>query len=163
MSLSQTVNNYLCQAHVEYDLVSHDYANTAMEAARRARLPAGAVVKAVVLKDRMDGRAVMAVLPANRRLRINAMNQALNRDLMFADETELARWFPDCELGAIPPFAQAFDMEMVWDDALAGQEELYLEAGDHQALVHLHGDQFRTLFGHRPHASISIPMSDVLH
>ena len=63
--------------------------------------------------------------------------------------------FADCEPGAIPPVGQAFGMETIIDDSLNECQDIYMEAGDHEDLIHLKGTAFRRLMQESPHAMIS--------
>ena len=69
----------------------------------------------------------------------------LGRSAALASEQEVGRLFPDCELGAIPPPGEAYGLDMVLDDSLAGLDEVCFEGGDHRSLVRVGGEQFRGL------------------
>ena len=58
---------------------------------------------------------------------------------------EVGQLFDDCELGAIPPVGQPYDMEMIVDDRLNEQPDLYFEAGDHMSLIHVNAVAFQRL------------------
>ncbi len=165
MSVSPCLEKYLHNEHVSYDVISHAFTDNAYDTACSARVPISNVVKAVVLKDRkptMQNRTqqssfVVAAIPASNRLKMSWVNQELERDLVLADEIELAACFADCALGAIPGVGQAFDMDMIWDDQLGQQPNLYFEAGDHEQLIHMDKKQFEQLFHTYPHGVISLP------
>ena len=79
----------------------------------------------------------MAVLPANCRLELGSLHLLLHRRLGLATEQEVADLFQDCEPGAIPPVGEAYGLEVVVDDSLASQSDIYFEGGDHRALLHV--------------------------
>ncbi len=157
MSVSSHLEKYLGQANANYDIVHHGFTNNAYDSACSARLPASDVVKAVLLKDQMDGKFVMAAIPASNKVNLTWVNRALNRFLAFASEDDIADQFPDCMPGAVPGMAQAYNLEMIWDNRLMERTDLYFEAGNHEELVHIQKDQFTQLFKHQPHDVISIP------
>ena len=160
MSIAPRLYNYLNQAQVDYDVLAHGFTESAYDSACVSRLPSSNVVKAVLLKDRFGSsnpHYVIAAIPAGNKLKIPWVNQELQRDLVLAEEVELASLFPDCLLGAVPAMAQAYNIQLIWDDQLARQPELYFEGGNHEELIHIHGDQFPPLFDAYPHTVISLP------
>ena len=71
----------------------------------------------------------------------------MNRNLGLATESELAKLFSDCEIGALPALGPAYGIETVVDDAIAEQPDIYFEAGDHEQLVHVSAESFNALLG----------------
>ena len=65
--------------------------------------------------------------------------------------------FYDCDLGAVPALGKAYEVETVVDDTLLRQPEIYFEGGDHEALVHLSGRDFRALMADLPHGRFTYP------
>jgi Ala-tRNA(Pro) deacylase len=157
MSVSHCLENYLCQAHVEYQVVPHRYTESAYDSARSAHVPTASVVKAIMLRDRRDHHFVMALIPSSHKLKTLWVMQELGSDLVLAKEGEFGGLFPDCVLGAIPGFGQAYNMHLIWDDELARQDQLYFEAGDHEGLIKIGQLVFRQLFEEHPHGVISMP------
>ena len=79
------------------------------------------------------------------------------RPLSLADEDEIGRMFPDCELGAVPPVGDPYGLPVMVDDALAVQPDIYFEAGDHLSLLHVSGEQFADLMQDVQHGRFSSP------
>ncbi len=156
MSIAHCLENYLGEAQVSYNLIAHGHTESAYDSARSAHIPTASVVKAVLLRNRGDGRYVLALLPAGNRLKLPWASRELEADLILAKEAELADVFPDCATGAIPGFGQAYDMDLIWDDELSAQAELFFEAGDHEELIKIDQAEFQSLFGPYPHAGISL-------
>ncbi len=144
-------------SRADYDLRPHAQSHTAAESAHKAHIPEECVVKGVLLRDRRSGRYLMALTPASNRLRLGWVVPEGEQELVMAQEQELVDLFPDCELGAVPGFGQAYGLDMIWDDQLARQDELYFEAGRHDELVRIEHDEFLKLFGSYRHATISLP------
>jgi len=159
MSVSATLTRYLDRKSPGYDLIEHGYTTSAVASAYASHLPLREVAKAVVLHD--QDHYVMAVVPAMNRLVVSEVEQLLGRRLVLAKESELGPLFRDCEPGAIPALGQPFGLELVWDDSLAGDRDVYIEAGDHRHLVHLGHDQFMALMRNRPHGPISCAPEEV--
>lgn len=153
MAIAQTLKSYLEAQGVNYRLVPHPRSSSALEAAHAAHVPEDQVAKAVVLED-PDGY-VVAVVPSANRLDFDWIGEALHRELVLAEEYELPELFRDCSVGAVPALPRAYGMEVVWDDQLDGQEDIYIEAGDHRHLIHVHGEDFERLMAGTPHSVIS--------
>lgn len=155
MALAQRIDQFLNDHHIDYDVIRHRHTDSAVNTAHAAHLPEPSVMKAIVTRDKLDGGHLMAIIPASNRLNLSRLNYIAHRQLQLEDEAGLAGLFPDCEVGAVPPLGEAYQMEVVWDDALQEQTDVYLEAGDHECLIHLDGREFRNLLKDSLHARIS--------
>jgi Ala-tRNA(Pro) deacylase len=144
MFMSKTVNTYLDDHNVHYDLVAHTKSSSSRETARRAHIDEGHIAKAVIVKD-SKGYA-MVVLPAGEWVKMLALQEELNRDFELANESELKALFSDCKAGAIPPLGQAYLLDTYLDEQLNSLANVYFEAGDHEHLVHIDGKEFHELF-----------------
>jgi len=153
MAIAMTLKSYLENHHIDFDTVEHSHTETTVDAARSAHVPPHSVAKAVVLKD--NAGFLVAVLPSNNRLNIAWVNEELERNLVLASEDELAELFRDCETGAVPALSNAYGLKVIWDDQLKHASDIYIEAGDHEHLIHLPGDDFRRLMAKLPHSVIS--------
>ena len=153
MAIAITLKHYLESQGIEYDLVPHPRTESSLETAELAHIPGDRLAKSVVLEDELG--YVMAVLPATHRLELGSLHQQLRRQLGLATEPELAGLFGDCELGAIPAIGTAYGVDTVIDDSLAEQPDIYIEAGDHEALIHMSSEQFETLMTEAQHGRFS--------
>jgi Ala-tRNA(Pro) deacylase len=144
MSISTTVNRYLTNHHVGYDLLTHTPSFSSHDTARAAHIEEDHIAKAVVVKDSWG--YAMVVVPGSDWIKLHALNNESNRNFRLADEAELHNLFFDCKIGAIPPLGQAYGIETYVDDRLNSLANIYFEAGDHEHLVHIHADAFHTLF-----------------
>ena len=143
MAIAETLRAYLDQKGIAYDLVAHPRTYSSHDSAVAAHVPDDHLAKGVIVQD--DGGAVEIVVPASQWVKLNAVRLELGRPVDFADEKELDRFFPDCVSGAIPAAGQAYGIETLLDTALTTLANVYLEAGDHEHLVHVTGDGFREL------------------
>ena len=155
MSIAATLQYYLDRNGLEYDLVKHPFASDSLGIARQAQLEPHKVVKCVMLED--EGGYVMAVCQASKRIQLGSLYREINRRLEFAAEYELADVFDDCVLGAIPPIGEMYNVEVVVDDDLLNQDEMYFEAGDHQDLIHVSAKTFQQIIKGADHASFCRP------
>ena len=155
MAIAPAVSNFLTAKRISYRVIPHRYAESSVESAETADLPVDHVAKGVLLVDEGAGSYVLAVIPASRRLSLEAVSSLLDRSLRLADETELARVFPDCRLGAVPAFGPAYGLETVVDLRLDNESPVFIEAGDHEDLIELDDRQFDQLFSGCRHGDIS--------
>jgi len=143
MAVAETVRQSLGSAGVEYHLVAHPRSATTRETAAAAEVPADHVAKAVILRD--DAGFVMAVIPGSNWIRLHKLQQALNRPLRLALEAEAEGLFSDCRPGAVPCLGPAYGIETVIDEEIDALANVYFEAGDHELLVRVSGEDFRKL------------------
>ena len=145
MAIAVSLENYLDRNDLQYDLVRHPYASDSLTVADQAQLEPHQVVKCVMLED--EGGYVVAVCQASKRIQLGVLYREINRRLSFATEFELSDLLADCVVGAIPPIGELFDVmvDMVVDDELFDEDEIYFEAGNHEDLVHVSAETFQEI------------------
>jgi Ala-tRNA(Pro) deacylase len=153
MSIPRTVQKYLDNNGIKYDVFPHPYTSTTMGAAQASGISGETIAKSVVLED--DSGYLMAVIPATHHIELGQLGGQLHRQLGLATEPELADLFRDCDLGAIPALGQAYDMDVVVEDSLYQCEDIYFESGDHTDLVHISGQDFQRLMREVYHSHFS--------
>jgi Ala-tRNA(Pro) deacylase len=155
MSISTRVSHYLETHNIHFDTIAHEPAMSAVGAAIHAHLSPRKIAKAVVLEDD-EGRHLMAVLPASNKISLHKLRDQMHvLDLHFVDERQVYQIFNDCIPGAVPAVAQAYNMNAIYDDSLSHQHDIYLEAGDHETLIHLTGEAFGELMHDAQHGRFS--------
>ncbi|MGA9660445.1 MAG: YbaK/EbsC family protein, partial [Pseudomonas alloputida] len=92
---------------------------------------------------------IMAVLPANRHLDMDKVR--MSGAWHLTRESGLPSLFNDCERGAVPALGDAYQIKMLLDPSLTRQGDVYLEAGDHDHLIHMSMEQYMKLV---PHAEV---------
>ena len=138
------LREFLDSHSVRYVTIRHSQAFTAQEIAASAHIPGRELAKTVIAK--VDGRMVMAVLPASFKLILELLREAVGADRVeLATEREFRDLFPECEVGAMPPFGNLYGMEVFVSRSLAEDEEIAFNAGSHTELVRLSFDDFRRL------------------
>ena len=142
MTVSPTLQKFLDQT-VTYDLIPHAATMSSTRTAEACHVPGDALAKAVVL--RRDDGYLMAILPASHHLHLSALKMQLGHKVDLASEEEVARLFGDCARGAVPPVGECYGLEVIVDDSIDAQREIYMEAGDHATLIRLDGGQFARL------------------
>jgi len=153
MSIAKTVKNYLKQNSIDYDVLLHPHSGSSHETATAAHVREDHIAKAVMVKDK-SGYA-MVIVPAINYVEMKHVRRELNRNLELVAEDEFADLLPDCEPGAVPPVGPAYHIETYLDESLTSLANVYFEAGDHEHLLHVKGDDFRNLMSGVRHGHYS--------
>jgi Ala-tRNA(Pro) deacylase len=153
MAIAETVKNYLAQKSVDYDMIVHAHSGSSHETAEASHISEDHIAKAVIVKD-ASGYA-MVIVPASNYVEMKHVRRELDRDLELVEEDEFSQLFPDCEPGAVPPLGPAYQIETFLDEALTSLANVYLEAGDHEHLLHVSGENFKALLSGVRHGHYS--------
>jgi Ala-tRNA(Pro) deacylase len=140
MSVSPTLRRYLTAENVQFDEIPHQPTMTSSATAQACHVSGDRLAKAIVL--RRDGGYMLAVLPASHHLRMPELRALCGDDIDMANEHEVNRLFTDCAHGAVPAAGTCYGLDVIIDDSIDRQPEIYIEAGDHQTLLHLSNAQF---------------------
>lgn len=136
--------DYLDENLVEYDLMPHAQAYAARETAQKAGVPISMFAKTVLV--RLDGLMAMAVVPSDHKVNFNLLRQAAGADtISLTPEHEFEKRFPDCDLGAMPPFGNLYDMHVMVDMHLATQDTITFNAGTHTEAITMRYEDFERL------------------
>jgi Ala-tRNA(Pro) deacylase len=142
--LSPRLHRFLDEHHAPYTTLSHPRTLTAQETANAAHIGTLYFAKTVMLK--IDGAMAMMVMPAAYRIDLTRLSRALGgREVELAQEDEFKEAFPDCEVGAMPPFGHLYGMPVYVDARLSGQAEIAFNAGSHTELVRMPYVEFEDL------------------
>ena len=153
MGIALTMQEYLEDNHVPYDVARHDKTGSSAMTAHAGHVPGGSLAKGVVLK--WDGSYLLAVLPASRHVDLDKVGSLIGEPVELATEDEASALFPDCDTGAVPIFGAPYRVACVVDERLETRDDVYFEGGDHRTLVHVSGDGFVRLMYGMPHGRIS--------
>ena len=142
--LTTRLKEYLDSHKVKYATIRHAPAYTAGEIAEEAHISGKELAKTVMVK--LDGKLSMAVLPADRKIDFELLKEATGADLVeLAQEMEFKDQFPDCEIGAMPPFGNLYGMDVYVEEALSWDEVIGFNAGTHSEIVKLAYKDFEDL------------------
>jgi Ala-tRNA(Pro) deacylase len=137
MAVNDRLKRYLDQERAPYETLPHREAFTARQVAAESRVPERQLAKVLALEEEGNGH-LMVVLPAACRLDLNALKHAAGRHrLSLVQEDEMGRLFPDCELGAMPPFGQLYGMPVYVDACLSQGQAIVFQAGNHHEVVRM--------------------------
>jgi Ala-tRNA(Pro) deacylase len=141
---ARQLKEFLDSHGVKYISITHSRAYTAQEVAASAHIRGKEFAKTVMVK--LDGKMAMAVLPATRRVDLDALKQAAGAQRAeLATEQEFQYMFPECETGAMPPFGNLYGMAVYADSSLAEDEEIAFNAGSHVEVIRMSYEDFERL------------------
>ncbi len=141
---AQQLKSFLDSNHVKYRIITHSPEYTAQEIAASAHIPGKDLAKTVIVK--VDGEFAMAVLPASQQVSLTRLREAAGADnAELASEMEFEKMFPDCEVGAMPPFGNLYNMPVYAAEQLSEDDEIAFNAGSHTELVQLSYSDFDKL------------------
>jgi Ala-tRNA(Pro) deacylase len=149
MSIAPTLQKYLIDQNIQYEEIPHEPTLSSARTAQTCHIPGDRLAKGIVL--RRDGEYMLAVMPASRRLRMPELRATLDGDVDMADETEIGLLFRDCANGAVPAIGKCYGLDLIVDDSINAPPDIYMEAGDHQTLLHLSQAQFARLTANEMH------------
>lgn len=128
------LTEYLDSHGKKYIVMKHSEAFTAQEVAASAHIPGKDMAKTVMVK--IDGDMNMVVLPSTHQVDLDLFKETLGtQNVELATEEEFQNRFPDCELGAMPPFGNLYDMNTFVAQTLREDEEIAFNAGNHREVV----------------------------
>jgi Ala-tRNA(Pro) deacylase len=144
MNCKERLESYLRENGVPFRVEHHPSAYTAQEVAAAEHIPGKMLAKVVIAFA--SGKMVMLSLPASLRVSPAEAAAALGvQELRLAHEGEFAPVFPDCELGAMPPFGNLYGLPVYVDKALAEDETIVFNAGTHTDTISMKYADFERL------------------
>jgi Ala-tRNA(Pro) deacylase len=147
------LKEFLDSNKIKYDTIIHAPSYSAQEIAASAHISGKEVAKTVLVK--IDGKMAMVVLPASSKIDLGLLKKKVGADKVeLAEEREFEIRFPDCDLGAMPPFGNLYGMDVFVADKLTRDEEIAFNAGSHTELIKLAYKDFDKLV-HPKRAHIS--------
>ncbi|MCL4535831.1 MAG: YbaK/EbsC family protein [Bacteroidetes bacterium] len=144
MNCRERLEAYLRENEVPYQLQHHPTAYTAQEVAAREHVPGKMLAKVVIVFA--DTKMVMLALTAPQQVDLERVKGMLGaREVRLAREAEFAAAFPDCEVGAMPPFGNLYGVPVYVDRRLAEDETIMFQIGTHTDTMSLKYADFERL------------------
>lgn len=138
------LTTFLDEHGIKYAIIKHSRAYTAQQVAASAHISGYEVAKTVIV--RLDGDLAMMVVPASYQLDLDHVRQVTGATgVELASEEEFEDLFPGCELGAMPPFGNLYDMEVYVAERLTEDERIAFNAGTHTELLQMDYADFERL------------------
>jgi len=143
MSVPQRLKSFLDSNFVPYESLTHSTTYTAQGTATLMQISGKEVAKTVVLRAGVLGEeTLLAVLPGSRHVKFEKLAILVGKPVRLASEEEFSRLFPDCELGAMPPFGALYNLPVYVDESLAKDKEVVFNAGTHHDAVRMAYEDF---------------------
>jgi len=138
------VIDFLDKEGASYEVTEHKPAFTAQHMAAEEHEPGRYVAKPVIVKA--DDKYVMCVLAAPYKVDLGALKKQLGaKSAKLAKEEEIGKLFPDCDLGAEPPFGNLYDLPTVMDKAMEQHDHITFQAGSYEKAIRMSMDDYRKL------------------
>ena len=140
----KNLKEFLDSQRVKYITMMHSPAFTAQEIAAAAHVSGKQLAKTVIVK--VEGKLAMVVLAANDQVNFATLREVTgSQDVDLAVESEFKDKFPGCEVGAMPPFGNLYDMLVFVSNELSKQDHILFKAGSHSELIQMSFHDFERL------------------
>lgn len=134
MKCRERLEQYLGENGVPFELITHKEAYTMPEVAAALHVPGMQVAKVVIAKA--DGKMAMLVVPSPYRLDFDKVRGLLDvENVGLAAEEEFAEVFPDCAIGAMPPFGNLYGVPIYVDEDLTEETDIVFRVGTHREVM----------------------------
>lgn len=144
MAIAKKLKEYLKSNKVKFETLKHKEVYTAQEIAAAQHVPGMELAKVVMVKA--DGKFVMTVLPSCYRIDLKKLKGAIgSKNVKLATEKEFKDLFPDCEIGAMPPFGNLYNIPVIAEKVLTQDEKIVFNAGTHKDTVRIKYTDFAKL------------------
>jgi Ala-tRNA(Pro) deacylase len=141
---AKKLREFLDSQAIPYMTISHAVAYTAKEIAALTHISNKELAKTVIVK--IDSTLAMAVLPATYEVDLSSLRAATGaRSVTLAKESEFRERFPECEIGAMPPFGNLYGMTVYVDESLTKDKDIAFNAGSHNELIQVSYADFERL------------------
>jgi len=141
---AKKLKEFLDKNNIKYISIKHSPAYTAQEIAAKSHISGKEMAKTVIVK--VNNNVAMAVLPASFKIDFEALSEVTGSDnVSLAGEEEFKNMFPDCEIGAMPPFGNLYNLAVYVAQTLSEDEEIAFNAGNHSELIRMSYKDFERL------------------
>ena len=131
MTSALRLREFLTARGVPYGVIFHPRCETALQTAEIEHIPSSRFLKVVMVK--VKGENAMFAIPSDRVLDMLKLSSAFGtKDIQVEEEGEFSSLFPDCEIGAMPPFGFLYVLPCYMDKVLKDEEEVFFNAGCHK-------------------------------
>ncbi len=130
----QRLKDFLDSHQIKYMVITHSQAYTSLEIAALASIPGKEIAKTVMVN--VDEKMLMVVVPASHMVDFKSLHTFTGaKKIDLAGEYQFRNLFPECEVGAMPPFGNLYNIDVVVSESLAEDEMIAFNAGTHKELV----------------------------
>lgn len=138
------LKEFLDDQKVKYVAMTHSPAFTSQEIAAAAHVSGKELAKTVIVK--VDGQFAMVVIPASHQVNFSKLREVTGvKDADLASESEFKDKFAGCEVGAMPPFGNLYNMPVFVSSDLGHLDHIMFNSGSHSELMQLAYRDFERL------------------
>ena len=135
MKIPKQLIDCLNESKVRYEILHHPEAVTAQRIAQAEHVKGRHHAKVVMVKS--GGQHLMTVLPADHQIDLEKVAKAIGKRASLDTEAEFKSLFPDCAVGAMPPFGYLYGVPTYVDKSLSQEDYIVFEAGTHTDAIKL--------------------------
>lgn len=141
---AQRLIDFLDEHNVKYVCIRHSMAFTALDIAKSAQISSKEMAKSLVVS--VNGKSAITVVPAAYKIDLRLLQDAFDTDdVSLTGENQFARLFPDCEIGAMPPFGNLYDMDTYVAESMTEHNWIAFNAGSHSEIIRMPYKNFEAL------------------
>lgn len=141
---TKKLKEFLTKNKINYFSISHPAAYAARETSHVSKISERLLAKTVIIN--VANKRIMVVVPSNEAINFDSLKKSLKEnDVSLVPENEFSRLFPDCELGAMPPFGNLYNMDVYVEKNLTKNKEIAFNAGSHTELIKMSYQDFEKL------------------
>src|SRR5437868_15377663 len=133
MKMLKRLIDCLDENKISYEVLRHPEAVTAQRIAQAEHVKGRRHAKVVMVKS--GAQHVMIVLPAEHLIDLEKLAKVLGKDASLESEEQFESLFPDCAVGAMPPFGNLYGVPTYVDRSLAEEDYIVFEAGSHTEAI----------------------------
>lgn len=140
---NKALKEFLDNHHVKYMSINHSPGYTAQEIAAAAHISGKQMAKTVIVK--IGNQFAMVVLPASEHVNFTVLKEFAGKNVDLAKESDFKGKFPECEVGAMPPFGNLYGMPVYVSNHLGDFDQIVFNGGTHSELIKLAYRDFERL------------------
>ena len=141
---TKKLKEFLTQNKIHYLSIAHPVAYATREISHVSHVSEQSLAKTVIINA--GNRRVMIVVPSNEAINFESLKKALHETSVgLVPENEFSKLFPDCELGAMPPFGNLYNMDVYVEKNLTKNKDIAFNAGSHTEVIKMSYQDFEKL------------------
>ena len=146
--VTNRVLEYLDERNTHYTVTEHRPTFTAQQTAEVIHVTGQQMAKPVMVW--VDNKMTMVVVPAQFKINWDSLKEALNAyTIELAMEGDFRALFPDCEIGAMPPFGNLYGIDVIVEASLARDKNISFNAGTHNRSIRMAYKDFEEIVNPR--------------
>ena len=134
------IEDFLRNKGVGFEVIRHELAYTAQETAAAEHVSGHEFAKTVIVTD--GDAFYMLVLPASHEADLEKVSRLVGAEVNLAGERDMEGLFPECDVGAEPPFGSIYKMATYVDRLLADREKIVFRGGSHEKTIKMAYDDY---------------------